>query len=669
MSIDHLPSEQAEFLHFPQGDNEKKKRPTKKIILIVVLAFVIAWTLSIIIAAGAVFASAQSGKGSIFSARDFASELNFEKAKNEIESAANAFARTQKGFTVLQSLSFIPWAGDQIQGVKQLMLSGSKALESIAQMIDLAEDLIALSGLTSDDIIAMSQGIKPSITFDELPSETKREILRRLSASSDDIALIQAKIAIALAELDSIPKGKLVGPIRMALDPYEQKLREAEFLLSDLSVLSKVLPELAGLDQTKEFLLLFINNAELRPGGGFIGTYGELKVQDGDILMLETKDVYSLDRLAQGSINIQAPIPLQKYNAVGEWLLRDSNWSPDYEMSSRQSLDLYKKELAVSGQTASIDGVIGFTPDYASRLLEITGPITVRGQTFDADNVLDKLEYQVEIGYKGQEIPEAQRKEILADLVNALKTKLYQLPFSQWEKVLSATADALEMKQLVFFSMNPFVQNVYNQAGWSGKVNAKTVDAQMVVDANLASLKTDPVMDKKILYEIFQNSAGEFIGRTKISYSHTGDFDWKTTRYRTYTRLYVPVGTVHVRTQGSMLNDKILDPQGREGQTQIENELGMTSFGTFISIEPGETKDLIFEYKLAPQVIDAIESGNYSLTYIKQVGEQNKQLTLDLNFDKTISYATPPELSPHWGDQKYQLNTILGQDKKFEVSF
>ena len=93
----------------------------------------------------------------------------------------------------------------------------------------------------------------------------------------------------------------------------------------------------------------------------------------------------------------------------------------------------------------------------------------------------------------------------------------------------------------------------------------------------------------------------------------------------------------------------------------------MTVFGTFTSIEPGETRSLIYEYKIAPAVLDAITQGMYALTVFKQNGSANHALTLDLNFGKNVLHATPPENSNEWGDSRYRLNTILDQDKKIEV--
>jgi len=77
---------------------------------------------------------------------------------------------------------------------------------------------------------------------------------------------------------------------------------------------------------------------------------------------------------------------------------------------------------------------------------------------------------------------------------------------------------------------------------------------------------------------------------------------------------------------------------------------------------------LIFEFALADEVVEGIESEDYTLTVFKQVGAQNNALTVDLNFGKNVTHATPSEDQNEWGDSAYRLNTILDQDLQIHVS-
>lgn len=393
----------------------------------------------------------------------------------------------------------------------------------------------------------------------------------------------------------------------------------------------------------------------------------------GDIAHLETADVYGLDRAVEASVTRTAPEPLSRYNASTKWFFRDSNWSPDFAVSSGQAIELFLEEAGFLPEGSAvpvaqnIDHLVGITPTYASDLLAITGSITVGGQTFTAENVADLLEYQVQYGYTTGGLPEAQRKEILADLVNEMKTRLYSLSSQAWPDVFEVSHRALREKQMLLYSTEADIQNVLTQVGWSGEVKSETVDTLMVVDANLASLKSDPVVERDVTYELFRNASDQWLGRVSIHYKHNGSFDWKTTRYRTYTRVYLPAGTEFLSVEGSWLNDKTQNPTRAAAPVEIIDELGLTSFGTFTSVEPGEESTLTFEFALSSEVGSAIESGAYDLTVIKQAGAQNNALTLELNFGKNVTHAIPGEDSGEWGDDVYRLNTILSQDLEVRV--
>jgi len=662
----------------------RKRRHIRSILIGLLIVF-IGWIVVVSIATGQVIASAFDGRDALLLARDAAIDLQFEEASGHLQDAETSFAKAKKGFFYLRPLRVVPWLGSQIRAAEAIVVSGQSVIDALGDVLDLGGELIRLSGLSEADIRLIMEGLSPTVTFDDLSSETKLAILMRLNRSASDLELTEAKIAIARAELSRINRDAVIAPVLGALEPVEERLAELQETIHILSIAAHLLPEFVGIGEEKTHLILFMNNAELRPGGGFIGTYGILNMENGDIQSLDTTDVYSLDRAAEPFIDVQPPAALSRYNATSIWFFRDSNWSPDFAISAGSVLGAYEREVRAISEsqvppdaevagivTPQFDGVIGFTPDWAADLLEITGPLTAGGQTFDAQNVFDKLEYQVEFGYVGQGIPETQRKEILAQLVDEMKSALFSLPISEWVHVLQATEAAIENKQFVLFNTDEDAQSVIQRVGWGGVIEPKTSDKIMLVDANLAALKTDPAVERHLTYEIERNDSGEYIGRVTVVYNHTGIFDWKTTRYRTYTRLYVPEGSELLGVQGSLLNDRTQNPTGAAGPVDTEHDLaqaGFVTFGTFTSVEPGQSQTLVFEFALAESVERAIRSNDYALSFFKQIGAGNHSLTLDLDFDKNVSSATPSEDPNEWGDDRYLLNTKLDQDLEMMIEF
>lgn len=654
----------AEFLH---------RRGKGRIFFVSVLVLVVLWMVSF--TASGVYATTQlfQAQEDIAQAKTALTSFSFESARVQAQEAHTALESARRVLPFVRSASWLPFAGEAVGSFADVIDSSEALLEAFDPIIDLGLDLMRLSGVTQEYLQEVENGISPEVTFDDLSTQTKRAVLQRLAASSDELDLLVSELEILEEEISLLAESIQLGPLLSILDPLVSDLRAAGEPLEMLSIAARLLPAFGGLEEPSSILLLFLNNNELRPGGGFIGSYGVMEMSDGDIAHLETADVYGLDRAVETSVTRTAPEPLSRYNATTNWFFRDSNWSPDFAVSSQQAIELFLEEAGLLPEgsmvpvTHEIDHLVGITPTYASDLLAITGPITVGGQTFTSENIADLLEYQVQYGYATSGIPEAQRKEILADLVNEMKTRLYSLPSQEWPKVFEVSHRALREKQMLLYSTEVDIQKVLTQVGWSADVTSETADTLMVVDANLAGLKSDPVVERDVTYEVFQNASDQWLGRVTIHYKHNGSFDWKTTRYRTYTRVYLPTGTELLSVEGSWLNDKTQNSARARGSVDVVDELGLTSFGAFTSIEPGEENTLTFEFALSPEVGSAIGSGVYDLTVIKQAGAQNNALTLDLDFGKNVTHAIPGEDSGEWGDDVYRLNTILSQDLEVRV--
>ncbi|MEK7620157.1 MAG: DUF4012 domain-containing protein [Patescibacteria group bacterium] len=653
---------------------------TKRIFFVGIFALAVLWVTSVVTSGVYVTTQLFKAQEDIAQAKTALTSFSFEEARVQAQEAHATLASAKNVLPFVRSASWLPFAGEAVGSFADVIDSSEALVEAFDPVIDLGLDLMRLSGITQEYLQEVESGISPEVTFDDLSTETKRAVLQRLAASSDDLDLLVAELEILEEEISLLTESIQLGPLLSILDPLVSDLRGAREPLEMLSIAARLLPAFGGLDEPSSILLLFLNNNELRPGGGFIGSYGVMEMSGGDIAHLETADVYGLDRAVEGQVTRTPPEPLTRYNATMEWFFRDSNWSPDFAASSMQSIELFLEEVRLLTEsfpipvtnytipvTDHIDHLVGITPTYAADLLAITGPITVGGQTFTSENVADLLEYQVQYGYAASGIPVGQRKEILADLVNEMKTRLYSLSSQEWPEVFEASQTALREKQMLLYSTDTEIQEVLVQVGWAGEITSETADALMVVDANLASLKSDPAVERSVAYELFQNASDQWLGRVSIRYTHNGSFDWKTTRYRTYTRVYLPVGTELLSVDGSWLNDKTQNPTRATGPVDVVDELGLTSFGTFTSVEPGEENTLTFEFALSPAVGEAIESGVYDLTVLKQAGGQNNALTLDLDFGKNVTQASPGEDSGEWGDDVYRLNTILDQDVQIRV--
>src|SRR3989339_164482 len=108
-------------------------------------------------------------------------------------------------------------------------------------------------------------------------------------------------------------------------------------------------PSFLGFTRPQTYLVLFLNNTEIRPGGGFIGSYALVKVDSGKIDILKTDGSENLDWAAPTDFRVESPAPLKKFLKQELWFFRDSNWSPDFPTSAKTSLWFYRFEGGING--------------------------------------------------------------------------------------------------------------------------------------------------------------------------------------------------------------------------------------------------------------------------------------------------------------------------------
>ncbi len=598
-----------------------------------------------------IYAEAESGRERLIRGKDLLLEKNFSTSVDQLQVAEDNFIEAQNELARFNFLKPLPLIGSQVADVADLFEAVINLARGTRQIALFGQDL--------------SSTIDFSRNFNQFTSAQKETLLRRISEAEPLFLSVKADIEKSQALLNQISTSGLLSPFKTSVGPLKEQLLVLDNLLDQSLPLLKVLPPIFGFPEEKTYLFLLENNSELRPTGGFIGTYGILKLKDGEITYFRTDNVYNLDGPAEKFLKIPLPAPLQKYLGIKYWFLRDANWSPDFPASAKQALDLYRLE---GGKESQISGVIAVTPALISRLLELTGSIQVQEINFTSDNLTDTLENLVEKGYYRRGIKESERKEIIGQLANEIKSRLFSLSLNQWPKLIDVVKSDLDQKQILLYSAEANLENLILVRNWGGALRPTSGDYVSVVDANVGALKSDQEVERRINYQI-RSAPGQLVARVAITYLHRGQFTWKTTRLRTYSRVYVPAGSKLIRGEGMLENDKLFEPSGKPGQVEVGEEEGKTYFGAFISIEPGEELTLSFEYLLPSSIADQINQGSYSLLFQKQAGTIGYGLTLDLEFDKNIKSASPPEETKYWGDNKYNLTTDLSIDREFNIKF
>lgn len=501
-------------------------------------------------------------------------------------------------------------------------------------------------------------------SFLKLTKDEKRKVLKVLTESSRDFKEIEKQINFANNELAKV---KISGLFRFG----EGKITELRDRVAELNIASQkiipfmeLLPKALGYPRKSSFLVILQNSDELRPTGGFIGTYGILQMEDSDFLRMDTHDVYHMDMPVKDKLSIVPPEPLKKYLGVDKWYLRDANWSPDWPSSAQKIEYFFKEENKlltgkddINNFKEDFDGVIAITPELITDLLMFTGPIMINNEEYNQDNFVDLLQYKVEKGYMQLGVPSWERKEVIGEITKELKKRIFDLSPVDLYNVFQIVSNNVDKKNIVAYFHDANLEDIAIKQGWGGNVIQTSGDYLMVVDANMASLKTDAVIKRRLDYKVESNADG-VTSEVKIKYIHSGGFDWKTTRYRTYVRFFVPEGSQFIQADG-------LDGE----KVTTYNELGKTVFTAFVSIEPGDIREIVLKYKLPSTVADALSKNKtYDFYLQKQAGSKYESFNVEFHFDKKIKSYNPTGLFVKKdSDNKITWSDVFETDKKFIV--
>ena len=549
------------------------------------------------------YASEMSAKTAINQAITAVKSKDFATASLKAQEAQGHFIQAGEDLSVISSKSWMKnffVYRNQIDDLTYLTKTGeilSRAVNNSAVLANRFQEVIASS---------------PTGDFNNLSKEKKTELFRLAKESAPELNGVKADINLASLNLEKIHQIGILLPVFSQIKDIDKKLIEANILLNSIVPLAELSGYFVGSPEPANFLILLQNNDELRPTGGFLGTYGILTVENGEIKKFFAEDVYHLDMPVKDTLNIVPPAPIKKYIKTDRWFLRDANWSPDWPTSARQIEETYRQEVTLDKKTpVEFNGVVAINPVLAADLIDLVGPIKVNNVVYKGDNFQELLQYEVEVSYVKQNISSWDRKEVINDIFTELKKRLSALSYNDYPKILDLVNNNLAKKNIQVYLNNSTGQELIKNLGWAGDIKNTESDYLMIVDANLAAFKSDAVVGKNWSYTLNQESNG-LRAILNLKYRHDGKYDWRTTKYRSYTRVLAPLGSTFIGVSGA------------ETSVDVYNDtaLNKTVFGFFFTVEPQKSGEIILEYRLPNKIFEQVKSDTYNLYWQRQSGSR-----------------------------------------------
>lgn len=512
---------------------------------------------------------------------------------------------------------------------------------------DTANIVFEVSSLSHEGIVLVNMG-------KDFVSKIMNDNLYDLSVESNNISASLDKIHtnISFLQSDINELDGFVGQylrnklLRRSVDigEYKTKIYEVKNLFSRISIL-------LGSEKPKKYLILFQNNMELRPTGGFIGSFGLVTFDKGRMSEIVVNDVYMADGQLKG--HVDPPEPIRKYLGEGGWTLRDSNWDPNFPVSATKAEWFLEKEI-----NETVDGVIAIDLNFVKRLVLITGPISLPefNLVVDSNNLYTLIQSEVESEFFPGSIKKA---TILTSLSKSLIDEIKSLEGSKYLAFFRELYESLERRYIQVYLHDENAQEAIKKLGYSGETELVTdcglrcfKDSYALIDANLGVNKSNFFIERS--HELNLSISKEFIGHELlVNYKNTASpAIGNMGVYKNYARVLLPA---NAKIGGVRLYDSF------GGYKELEYDLvdtdGRREVGFLVEVLPRTEKKLQVVWNINDTKLEL--GGQFDLKVIKQAGTEADSLTVNIrSADLTLT-----------GRSVSSYNTNLARDFKTRLFF
>jgi len=388
----------------------------------------------------------------------------------------------------------------------------------------------------------------------------------------------------------------------------------------------------------KTYMVLFQNSMELRPTGGFIGSYGILKIAGGRMEDFKIYDVYTADGQLKG--HVDPPLAIRKYLSQPNWFLRDSNFDPDFSISGDKASWFLNKEMNVD-----VDGVIGINIFVAENLLKVLGSVSLpdfNQETISADNFFFKAHYYAQ----NQFFPgSTQKRDFLTSIAQSLERRMSDDKNIPWVDLMTVVQKQLDEKNILLFFRDPEVQKVVDSKGWSGRmhpVNCIQVSLDSGIDqscypdylsvneANLGVNKANYFVSKTVTVEKVLADDGLLNTTATFSFdNNTIPEVFGSTEYKSYVRIFIPTGSLVKSVSFNKIPVAMTD-------LDIEPYSGdKISVGYLMKIAANNKGVISIAYTLSRRLDTAFNT--YQFYYQKQPGEKSSSFMFSIKHPDSLT--------------------------------
>lgn len=556
---------------------------------------------------------------------------NLNEAVAKVDSTKSSFTKIEGNWQKMSWLKFVPLASGYWKDGRYLLNAGQNMIEVARLSVDALQPYADLLGIEPK-----KEGAKDEVLTMEKRLLLVLDTLDKIKPSLDQISveLDKAQVEADKVKLSHYPEKVMGKNVRENVSVVIEMIDSFAKIIGEIKPVVSYLRPLLGLNGEQKYLLLFQNDAELRPTGGFLTAYAILSVNKGNFKPLGSYDIYGLD--ARFGNRLKAPEPITKYHKnVYNWHLRDMNLSPDFKVSMETFWENYQKV-----GPSNIAGIIAVDTQVLVDILKILGPIGVADWgrfSAETDKRCDcpQVVYELELAAdKPLGIVNTERKALIGPLMHSLLLNMMQSPRKKWPEFFNLMLTNIQEKHILFYFPDKEIQGSIEALNAGGRIRDFEGDYLHLNNCNFGGAKSN-LFIKEAIEQVYEVGNDGVITKTvTVDYTNPAPpSDCNLERgnlclnglYRDWIRLYVPKGS------------ELIEVKGSEVEARTYEDLGKTVFEAFFGdkapLRPQGKGQLVFKYKL-PFKFD--KNQGLDLLIQKQAGVLAQTQTIKFNGQEQI---------------------------------
>lgn len=390
--------------------------------------------------------------------------------------------------------SWIPVAGSAVRDVRDL----GAAMDEVTSALEVVE------------------GVYPDVAGDDArlmgDSAVDLDVLAEVTTAAKKIG---THLNSAVGHLDEVTgSAPIVGEqASSARDEAQNLVVPVTDALNRFAPLLDRLPEMLGSDGEKNYVVSMMNPTEIKYSGGTQLTFAVVKMNDGVIKRGKTLDSTNgtLFQKRGWWENVEGNTFASKYSEM----MIHANIAPSWPVAAEETLRAW-----TYFRKTEVDGMLVLDTVALARMLEVTGPLKVKGmEDITAANLVERTGGDYDQFTINQQ---KERKELNRRMIPAFMDALFS--GSDVVGTMRAVGDAADQRHLALYFRDQQLQEAVVDLGVDGDLSQTDHDYLGVFTQNRIGSKADYGQQKSVVSKVALNADGSAKVRmtTHIDNTNTG---------------------------------------------------------------------------------------------------------------------------------------------------